>query len=87
MALDSISPGWVSVSPSKVSEFQPLWLAESGLLNGRLVGELEESTLMSKTHKPTTQRAYGQMESDVLSKKEESIITNLGECCNGKRQN
>lgn len=61
MPLDSISTGWVSVSSSKGSEFQPLWLAESGLLNGILVGELEESTLMNKTHKPVTQGAHRQV--------------------------
>lgn len=60
MALDSISTGWVSVSSSKGSEFQPLELAESGLLNEKLVGEAEGSPMMSKTHKTTPQGVYRQ---------------------------
>ena len=35
MALDSISTASVSVSSSEGLGFQPLWLAESGLVNGR----------------------------------------------------
>lgn len=58
MALGSISTGWVSVSSSEGSGFQPLWLAEAGLLSGKRVGEAEGSTVMNKTHKLPPQGAH-----------------------------